>query len=382
MYQLLSKGAFICYVFEVWLLTKRQANIIKSKQGNMDDLCYRTKAIVQKVQHDLHSLEQSIRLPRSFDTIEADLLRQEHQISLNVDLALSNCERLNVLARNEPPFNRKQIELAVSQIRSECQYLRNNLQLIQRKRASMEQESHFRANLFAPPVGSSGSGVTVVHIDSEINELSRLQAVGRRLDEMLLGGSASLEALKYQGSTLKNSHRRLMDLASTLGLSNTVMRLIQRRSYQDKVLFYALAIGTVISIILNLPNMKESNVYTINEVNKHNTEGDCWVVINDKVYDVTSLLGKHPGGTDSIMEVAGTYATKSFNAVPHSEGACHWMNKFHIGEIAEKDSEFHPKFVNNCFKKKLAELKFMDFAVPTGVLLTAVYAMGRYIRRR
>uniref|UniRef100_A0A0R3TFZ0 GOSR2 protein n=1 Tax=Rodentolepis nana TaxID=102285 RepID=A0A0R3TFZ0_RODNA len=157
---------------------------------------------------------------------------------------------LNVLAKNEPPFKRKQIELAVSQIRSECQYLRNNLQLIQRKRTSIEQELHFRANLFAPPVGSPGSGATVVHIDNEINEHTRLQAVGRQLDEMLLGGSASLEALKYQGNTLKNSHRRLMDLASTLGLSNTVMRLIQRRSYQDKVLFYALAVGTLISMLL------------------------------------------------------------------------------------------------------------------------------------
>lgn len=63
----------------------------------------------------------------------------------------------------------------------------------------MEQELQFRANLFAPPVGLSGSGATVVHIDNEVNEFSRLQAVGRRLDEMLLGGSASLEALKYQG---------------------------------------------------------------------------------------------------------------------------------------------------------------------------------------
>ncbi|VDO02196.1 unnamed protein product [Rodentolepis nana] len=81
--------------------------------------------------------------------------------------------------------------------------------------------------------------------------------------------------------------------------------------------------------------MKESKIYSINEVNKHNTEEDCWVVINDNVYDVTSLLEKHPGGTDSIMEVAGTFATKGFNAVPHSEGARHWMNKFYIGEIAE-----------------------------------------------
>ncbi|KAM3183235.1 hypothetical protein ACTXT7_010740 [Hymenolepis weldensis] len=223
----------------------------------MDDLCFRTKAIVQKVPQDLCVLEQSIRSLRCLDIDKTALLRQEHQIAQSIDLALSNCQRLNVLSKNEPLFNRKKIELAVSQIQSECQYLRNNLQIIQRKRATMEQELQFRANLFAPPVGLSGSGATVVHIDNEVNEFSRLQAVGRRLDEMLLGGSASLEALKYQGSTLKNSHRRLMDLANTLGLSNAVMRLIQRRSYQDKVLFYALAVGTLISITMHYSTCDE-----------------------------------------------------------------------------------------------------------------------------
>ncbi|KAM7537840.1 hypothetical protein Aperf_G00000079406 [Anoplocephala perfoliata] len=214
----------------------------------MDDLCFRTKAIAQKLPQDLSSLEQSLRCLHSNDAGRTTILQQEHQIARNIDLVLSNCQRLNVLSKNEPPLKRKQIELVVNQIQSECQYLRNSLQVLQRKRTAVEQDLQFRANLFSPAVSSSGA--TVVHIDNEVNEFSRLQAVGRRLDEMLLGGSASLEALKYQGSTLKKSHRRLLDLANTLGLSDTVMRLIQRRSYQDKVLFYALVVGTLFSMYL------------------------------------------------------------------------------------------------------------------------------------
>lgn len=60
-----------------------------------------------------------------------------------------------------------------------------------------------RASLFMPPAGSAngvdGGGVTVLQMDAEVNEFSRLQAVGRRLDEMILGGTASLEALRHQG---------------------------------------------------------------------------------------------------------------------------------------------------------------------------------------
>merc|ERR1719502_2332642 len=33
----------------------------------------------------------------------------------------------------------------------------------------------------------------------------------------------------------------------------------------------------------------------MDEVRKHNTPSDCWVVIHGKVYDLTSFLGEQPG---------------------------------------------------------------------------------------
>jgi hypothetical protein len=42
--------------------------------------------------------------------------------------------------------------------------------------------------------------------------------------------------------------------------------------------------------------------YTLADVAKHNSATDCWMVINDKVYDVTSFIDEHPGG-DVILEV-------------------------------------------------------------------------------
>lgn len=53
--------------------------------------------------------------------------------------------------------------------------------------------------------------------------------------------------------------------------------------------------------------------YSAEEVAKHNTENDCWVIVNGQVLDVTNFLGDHPGGKLAIMTFAGADATEEFN---------------------------------------------------------------------
>merc|ERR1719301_262995 len=55
--------------------------------------------------------------------------------------------------------------------------------------------------------------------------------------------------------------------------------------------------------------------YTLAEVAKHNTEQDCWVVVNDQVLDVTSFLKDHPGGELAIVTFAGKDASEEFNMI-------------------------------------------------------------------
>ena len=45
--------------------------------------------------------------------------------------------------------------------------------------------------------------------------------------------------------------------------------------------------------------------FTRKEVSTHNTEDDCWIIILNKVYDVTKWLPKHPGGANLIPNLAG-----------------------------------------------------------------------------
>ena len=69
--------------------------------------------------------------------------------------------------------------------------------------------------------------------------------------------------------------------------------------------------------------------YSINDVKKHNKIHDCWVIVNNKVYDVTKLIKLHPGGVNAIMKYAGTDCTKHFNF--HSKKAKKIWEEYLIG---------------------------------------------------
>jgi len=72
----------------------------------------------------------------------------------------------------------------------------------------------------------------------------------RGIDDLLGSGHTILDSLRGQRSTLKSAHKKVLDVMNTLGLSNTVMRLIERRTYQDKFILYGGMIFTCIVMFL------------------------------------------------------------------------------------------------------------------------------------
>merc|ERR1719150_3164271 len=57
------------------------------------------------------------------------------------------------------------------------------------------------------------------------------------------------------------------------------------------------------------------SAFSMEDVGKHTTKNDCWVILSGKVLNVTSFLSQHPGGELAILTFAGKDATAEFDMI-------------------------------------------------------------------
>ncbi|KAK1579769.1 cytochrome b5 [Colletotrichum navitas] len=82
---------------------------------------------------------------------------------------------------------------------------------------------------------------------------------------------------------------------------------------------------------------------TYQDVAEHNTKKDIYMVIHDKIYDVTKFVDEHPGGEEVLLDVGGQDATEAFEDVGHSDEARETLEQLHIGELKRQPGDPAPK---------------------------------------
>ncbi|KAJ8929231.1 hypothetical protein NQ314_018110 [Rhamnusium bicolor] len=103
--------------------------------------------------------------------------------------------------------------------------------------------------------------------------------------------------------------------------------------------FFSNAMAATASIEANVPKLttsstaREDRIITLEEVSWHDHARDCWIIIYDRVYDVTDFLEEHPGGADILLEYAGREASVAFRGCGHSAQAIRALDRFFIGEL-------------------------------------------------
>lgn len=75
--------------------------------------------------------------------------------------------------------------------------------------------------------------------------------------------------------------------------------------------------------------------YTMADISANASKASCWSNIEGKVYDLTSWIGKHPGGAQAILAICGKDGTELFDGKhgmdPRAKGV---LPNFYLGNLA------------------------------------------------
>ncbi|CAD5229296.1 unnamed protein product [Bursaphelenchus okinawaensis] len=128
-------------------------------------------------------------------------------------------------------------------------------------------------------------------------------------------------------------------------------------------------------------------LYTAEEVAKHNSNESCWIILEDKVYDVSKFLLEHPGGEEVILNLAGQDCTNEFNDVGHSSDARAMTEDYLVGHLHPDDHKNakEPVVVEFSIEKEnigdiLSSPTWTNFLIPLAISIV-VYALFKVSQR-
>ncbi|CAG5115587.1 unnamed protein product [Candidula unifasciata] len=89
-----------------------------------------------------------------------------------------------------------------------------------------------------------------------------------------------------------------------------------------------------------------AKVFRRSELKAKKDSRQTYLIIHNKVYDVTKFLEEHPGGEEVLLEQAGADATESFEDVGHSADARDLMESYYVGDL-HPDDQTKKKYATN-----------------------------------
>jgi cytochrome b involved in lipid metabolism len=114
------------------------------------------------------------------------------------------------------------------------------------------------------------------------------------------------------------------------------------------------------AVMSELMELQSLPAVSMEELAKHNTAEDAWVMVDGVVYNVTKFAKLHPGGRAVLLRSAGTDATVDFKQV-HADSVLKRYANLRVGRLAVE--ELDPAEAKKLFTKK-AEEKWLPLSGP------------------
>ncbi|XP_054160449.1 Golgi SNAP receptor complex member 2-like [Oppia nitens] len=213
---------------------------------SLDSLFNSSNILINDIQEVLFPrLESTIQIGDQNNalTVESDIESKLKQIE-------TNCDKMDIYVNKCGPNDRPQQKMRLDQLRYDSRHLLSSLRNLHHRRVQREREEREREELLTRRFTTNTE--TNIAMDNYFqDENSRLNSFHSNLDDMISSGSSILSGLRDQRGVLKGAQKRLIDIGNTLGLSNTVMRLIEKRGKGDKyILFGGMIVFTILMLLI------------------------------------------------------------------------------------------------------------------------------------
>jgi Golgi SNAP receptor complex protein 2 len=155
-------------------------------------------------------------------------------------------EELERLANREPKSHRDDYKRRVMHLKASHQHIKSSLESFMRRKNYNPSFESQKEDLFSKADLEGGWGSAIR--DTEVAENSSLNQSQQMVKNYIAIGQQTLEELVGQRDRLKTVQRKVFDMLNYLGLSNSLMKSVERRDVTDKWIVIAGAL--IISCLL------------------------------------------------------------------------------------------------------------------------------------
>ncbi|KAL1541477.1 membrin-11-like [Salvia divinorum] len=220
--------------------------------GNLSELYSSSKRLSLKIRDALERLEftttSSSSLSSSSAVIAASSDDQPTLIRRDISQIQSLCADMDRLWCSIPSKPQRDLwKRKVEQISEEAESFRASLDKYTSRHQRRVQEAQERAELLGR---ASGDAHVLRIFDEEAQAVESVRRSSRLLEESFATGVAILSKCSEQRDHLKRAQRKTLDVLNTLGLSNSLLRLIERRNRFDRWIKYAGVTVTIIIVVM------------------------------------------------------------------------------------------------------------------------------------
>ncbi|KYQ96761.1 v-SNARE family protein [Tieghemostelium lacteum] len=190
--------------------------------SGLEDLYKQSNKLVFTIRSDIELMETG----KDTVFIQTRLLSNINELARMTDV-------LDGMVSNEPINKREIWRIKIKQMVEECSSLRKSMEGFISVKYKKQLEDEERRKLLMGYKKGDGSAMGNLMKENDI-----LKGADHGMDNLAEQGNSILFALVGQNAQLKNVHKKIYDIANTLGFSRAVLQKIKRRQFMDKIIVY------------------------------------------------------------------------------------------------------------------------------------------------